>query len=171
MSSRAGRSCGKSAASIRAITTMAFRPGWCAATGTPRMSNWAERLATVILVVAMAGATVGVSDAAENPRGRAAATKPSQKMGLGREALPAEIAAWDSDVRPDGRGLPAGRGTVKQGDQLFAERCASCHGEFGQGIGRLSALAGGHGTLKADRPDKTIGSFWPNLSTVYDYVK
>ncbi|HYJ18495.1 MAG TPA: cytochrome c [Burkholderiales bacterium] len=135
------------------------------------MSNWAERLATLILVVAMAGATAGVSDAAENPRARAAAAKPSQKMGLGREALPAEIAAWDTDVRPDGRGLPAGRGTVKRGEQLFTERCASCHGEFGQGIGRLSALAGGHGTLKADRPDKTIGSFWPDLSTVYDYVK
>jgi mono/diheme cytochrome c family protein len=135
------------------------------------MSSWAERLATVILVVALAGGMIGPVNA-ESARGNAAAAKkPSPKMGLGREALPEEIAAWDTDVRPDGRGLPAGRGTVKQGEALFAERCASCHGEFGQGAGRLSALAGGRGSLKADRPDKTIGSFWPDVSTVYDYIK
>jgi S-disulfanyl-L-cysteine oxidoreductase SoxD len=134
------------------------------------MSNWAERLATVILVSALAGTMIGPVDA-ENVRGNAAAAKPSAKMGLGREALPAEIAAWDTDVGPDGRGLPAGRGTAKQGDQLFQPRCASCHGEFGQGAGRLSALAGGRGSLKADRPDKTIGSFWPDVSTLYDYIK
>jgi cytochrome c len=134
------------------------------------MSNWAERLAAGILVVALAGAMIGRVNA-ENARGNAAAAKPSPKIGLGREALPEEIAAWDTDVRPDGRGLPAGRGTVKRGDAIFAERCASCHGEFGQGAGRLSALAGGRGSLKADRPDKTIGSFWPDLSTLYDYIK
>jgi cytochrome c len=80
-------------------------------------------------------------------------------------------AAWDTDVRPDGRGLPVGKGTVKQGDDLFQEKCASCHGEFGQGVGRWPVLAGGAGTLKADRPDKTVGSFWPDLSTVFDYIK
>ena len=134
------------------------------------MSNWAEPLATVMLVVALAGGMIGPMNA-ESTRGGAATAKPSPKMGLGREALPEEISAWDTDVRPDGRGLRAGRGTVKQGDALFGERCASCHGEFGQGAGRLSALAGGRGSLKADRPDKTIGSFWPDLSTVYDYIK
>jgi cytochrome c len=92
-------------------------------------------------------------------------------MGLGREALPEEIAAWDTDVRPDGKGLPVGRGTVKQGDEIFQERCAACHGEFGQGAARWPALAGGQGTLRADRPDKTIGSFWPGLSTAFDYIK
>jgi cytochrome c len=60
---------------------------------------------------------------------------------------------------------------VKQGDELFQERCASCHGEFGQGAGRYPAIAGGIGTLKADRPDKTVGSFWPDASTVFDYIK
>jgi S-disulfanyl-L-cysteine oxidoreductase SoxD len=134
------------------------------------MSNWAERLATGSLVVALAGGMIGPVNA-ESARGSVATAKSSPKLGLGREALPEEIAAWDTDVLPDGSGLPAGRGTVKQGDQLFQQRCASCHGEFGQGAGRLSALAGGRGSLKADRPDKTIGSFWPDLSTVYDYIR
>ena len=99
----------------------------------------------------------------------AAAAKPAP-LGLGRPALPAEIKAWDIDVRPDGVGLPPGKGTVRQGDELFQAQCASCHGEFGQGNGRWPVLAGGQGTLTADRPEKTIGSFWPDLSTVYDYV-
>ena len=100
-----------------------------------------------------------------------AATKVSSKLGLGRPALPDEIKAWDTDVRPDGKGLPPGKGTVKQGDVIFQAQCASCHGEFGEGAGRWPVLAGGAGTLKADRPDKTIGSFWPDLSTAFDYIK
>jgi mono/diheme cytochrome c family protein len=100
--------------------------------------------------------------------------KPAQfsaLLGLGRAALPEEVKAWDTDVRPDGQGLPVGKGTAKQGDELFQAQCASCHGEFGQGVGRWPVLAGGEGTLKADRPDKTIGSFWPDLSTAFDYIK
>ena len=92
-------------------------------------------------------------------------------LGLGRPALPEEIKAWDQDVRADGKGLPAGSGTVKQGDAIFQAQCAACHGEFGEGVGRWPVLAGGLGTLKADRPDKTVGSFWPDLSTVFDYIK
>ena len=121
------------------------------------MSSWARWLAGGIL----AGLLSCAAFAAEKP----------SKMGLGRAALPEEIAAWDTDVRPDGKGLPVGRGTVKQGDELFQERCAACHGEFGQGAGRWPALAGGQGTLRADRPDKTVGSFWPDLSTAFDYIK
>ncbi|MEX0408402.1 c-type cytochrome [Aquibium sp. LZ166] len=89
---------------------------------------------------------------------------------LGRAATPDEIAAWDIDVRPDGKGLPEGRGTVMQGEGIYTERCAACHGDFGEGIGRWPVLAGGQGSLKAERPEKTIGSYWPHLSTVYDYV-
>lgn len=96
---------------------------------------------------------------------------PSPKLGLGRPALPEEIKAWDTDVRPDGQGLPVGKGTVKQGDALFQKHCSTCHGEFGEGVGRWPVLAGGHGTLKADRPDKTIGSFWSDLSSVFDYIR
>jgi cytochrome c len=122
-----------------------------------------------MLAACLLGGTSG-SSAAQQMAGREIA-KPAAKLGLGRAATAEEIAAWDTDVRPDGRGLPVGKGTVKQGDDLFQEKCASCHGEFGQGVGRWPVLAGGAGTLKADRPDKTVGSFWPDLSTVFDYIK
>lgn len=89
---------------------------------------------------------------------------------LGRPALPEEIKAWDIDVRPDGLGLPEGKGSVPQGEELFQNNCAACHGEFGEGAGRWPVLAGGQGTLKSERPEKTIGSFWPYASTVFDYV-
>ena len=103
-----------------------------------------------------------------NPTVAAAAVQP--KLGLGRAALPEEIKSWDIDVRPDGQGLPQGKGTVAEGDQIFQDQCAACHGEFGQGNGRWPVLAGGQGSLTADRPEKTISSFWPELSTVYDYI-
>lgn len=90
---------------------------------------------------------------------------------LGRVATEDEIAAWDIDIRPDGVGLPEGRGTVAQGEALFADQCASCHGDFGEAVGRWPVLAGGQGTLMNERPEKTVGSFWPYLSTVYDYIR
>jgi cytochrome c len=90
---------------------------------------------------------------------------------LGRVALEEEISAWDIDIRPDGLGLPVGKGTVSQGDVIFAEQCAVCHGDFGEGRDRWPVLAGGQDTLTKERPEKTIGSYWPYLSTVYDYIK
>jgi cytochrome c len=93
------------------------------------------------------------------------------KVGLGRVALPQEVEAWAIDVRPDGKGLPAGKGSVKQGETLFLERCATCHGEFGEGAGRYPVLVGGRDTLKSENPDKTIGSYWPYASTLFDYIR
>ena len=90
---------------------------------------------------------------------------------VGRPALPAEIAAWDIDARPDGKGLPPGQGNVKQGETLYLERCAACHGEFGEGAGRWPELAGGAGTLAHDRPFKTVGSYWPHATTAFDYIR
>ncbi|MGM4917420.1 c-type cytochrome [Tardiphaga sp. 813_E8_N1_3] len=132
------------------------------------MSKSANALILVLAACLLGGTTA--PSVAQQMAGRDV-TKPTAKLGLGRAATAEEIAAWDTDVRPDGRGLPVGKGTVKQGDDLFQEKCASCHGEFGQGVGRWPVLAGGAGTLKADRPDKTVGSFWPDLSTVFDYIK
>ena len=91
--------------------------------------------------------------------------------GLGREAMAEEVAAWDTDIRPDGLGLPVGSGDVLTGEELFVEKCSMCHGEFGEAVGRWPVLAGGFGTLSDKDPVKTIGSYWPYLSTVYDYVQ
>ncbi len=95
----------------------------------------------------------------------------ASELGVGRPPHPAEIAAWDIDARPDGKGLPQGQGSVKQGEALFLERCAACHGEFGEGAGRWPELAGGAGTLAHDRPFKTVGSYWPHATTAFDYIR
>lgn len=92
------------------------------------------------------------------------------KLELGREALAEEIAVWDIDVRPDGTGLPEGSGDVMTGEEIFVEQCAVCHGDFGEGVGRWPVLTGGFNSLTKDRPVKTTGSYWPYLSTVYDYI-
>lgn len=91
-------------------------------------------------------------------------------LGLGTKATPEQVKGWDIDVRPDGKGLPEGKGSVAKGEEIFAERCASCHGDFGEGVDRWPVLAGGQDTLASDRPVKTIGSYWPYLSTVWDYI-
>ncbi|EKD61183.1 MAG: hypothetical protein ACD_54C00362G0006 [uncultured bacterium] len=94
----------------------------------------------------------------------------ADKLGIGRPALPEEVAAWNHDVSPDGTGLPEGSGDVLTGEELFSENCASCHGEFGEGQGNWPKLAGGKGTLADADPLKTVGSYWPHLSTTFDYV-
>jgi hypothetical protein len=103
-----------------------------------------------------------------SPGSAVSAHKP---LGIGRPAKPEEIAGWDIDVRPDGLGLPIGRGTVKEGEALYLERCASCHGEFGESAGRWPILAGGAGTLASHDPVKSVGSYWPYASSVIDYIR
>ena len=89
-----------------------------------------------------------------------ALTSQAFAFDFGRPATPDEIKLWDIDVRPDGKGLPEGGGTVAQGKQVFADNCAACHGDNGQG-GIKDRLVGGQGTLASDMPIKTVGSFWP----------
>lgn len=93
----------------------------------------------------------------------------AERTHLGRPVTPDDIAAWNIDVSGDGAGLPAGRGSVTQGRALFAEVCAACHGDNGQG-GAADVLVGGRGTLATAKPIKTIGSFWPYAPTIFDYV-
>lgn len=116
----------------------------------------------------MTGAAAGIGAAASAmiPAGYAGPVG----FDLGREALAEEIAAWDIDIRPDGQGLPVGSGSVEQGVVLWDDKCATCHGDFGEAVDRWPVIAGGGDTLDGDDPVKTVGSYWPYLSTVYDYV-
>jgi len=91
-------------------------------------------------------------------------------LGIGSPATQEMIAGWDIDIRPDGLGLPDGEGSVADGEGLYEAKCASCHGLFGEGAGRWPVLAGGEGTLDTLHPEKTVGSYWPYASTLWDYI-
>lgn len=91
-------------------------------------------------------------------------------FGLGQAASDVEIAGWDIDVRPDGVGAPIGAGTAIDGEPVYADKCSVCHGDFGEGVDRWPVLVGGTGTLDGIDPVKTVGSYWPYASTVYDYI-
>jgi cytochrome c len=94
----------------------------------------------------------------------------AQSLDLGRVATPDEIAAWDISIDPSGAGLPAGRGSARTGAAIFAAKCAACHGETGGGKPN-DALVGGVGSLLTDKPVKTVGSYWPYATTLFDYIR
>ena len=93
-----------------------------------------------------------------------------RKFNLGKIATKTEIAGWDIDVRPDGLGAPLGSGSAINGEEIYAEQCASCHGDFGEGLDRWPELVGGEDSLDTHDPVKTTGSYWPYASTMYDYI-
>lgn len=120
----------------------------------------------------LAGVALGAGGAAAqtvSPRQAAPA-----RYGIGRPATPSEIAAIDIDVRPDGRGLPAGRGTAAEGAPIYAEKCAACHGATGKEgpndvlVGRASQ---GFSFSQDPSLPHTIGNYWPYATTVFDYVR
>jgi cytochrome c len=111
--------------------------------------------AVVLLLVTIAGHTG--SAAQETPH-------------LGRPATPAEVAGWDISIPPDGTGLPPGSGTPEQGTVVYIQKCQACHGEKGAGQPN-DRLVGGQGTLASANPVRTIGSYWPYATTVFDYVR
>ena len=90
--------------------------------------------------------------------------------GLGEPVAADELAAIDYTVLPNGDGLPPGSGTAREGKAVYDTNCLACHGEGGSG-GVNDVLAGGHGSLTGERPQKTVGSFWPYATTVFDYVR
>ena len=110
------------------------------------------------LACALALCGFGVERIVAAPKEKPGHAEPAKRLGIGREATPQEIAGWDIDIRPDGQGLPPGKGTVKQGEQLYMTHCAACHGEFGESAGRWPILSGGDGTLASHDPVKSIGS-------------
>lgn len=89
----------------------------------------------------------------------------------GTPVSPEELSAFFA-VLPDGKGLPPGKGTAEEGKELYANKCAHCHGEHLEGIKELGGptLVGGRGSLATDKPMKTVESFWPYTSTLYDYI-
>jgi cytochrome c551/c552/cytochrome c5 len=97
----------------------------------------------------------------------AAAAAPWQ--GLGRTATAEEIAGWNIDVRPDGAGLPPGHGSVADGQTIYDERCATCHGTFGESAEYIQ-LAGGVGSLATTSPQRTVGSKLNYATTLWDYI-
>lgn len=138
------------------------------------MSRFPKAIGVGLLAAALLGGTGAVVAAQSSKKGTAVAaggTHASGKYGVGRAAKPEEIAGWDIDIRPDGHGLPPGKGTVQEGEAIYTERCASCHGEFGESAGRWPILAGGVGSLASHDPVKSIGSYWPYPSTVIDYIR
>ena len=94
----------------------------------------------------------------------------SPRFGVGRPPTPDEVRGLGAAVAPDGGGLPEGSGTVAEGRTVYAARCASCHGPSGEGGGVGAALVGGQGTLASPKPLKTVGSYWPYATTLWDYI-
>ena len=95
----------------------------------------------------------------------------AQAPQFGQPISPADLAPWDISIGPDGVGLPAGSGTPAQGATVFAAKCQACHGEKGAG-GPNDRLVGGKGSLAAGQaPVKTVGSYWPYATTLFDYIR
>src|SRR5512134_57714 len=112
-------------------------------------------LAVVMVLVAVAGDTGNTAQETPN---------------LGRPATRAEVSGWDISIPPDGVGLPLGSGTPGQGAIVYTQKCQACHGEKGAGKPN-DPLVGGQGTLTSKSPVRTIGSYWPYATTVFDYVR
>ncbi|WP_372624763.1 c-type cytochrome [Falsiroseomonas sp.] len=91
--------------------------------------------------------------------------------GIGRAATSQEIAGWDIAVRGDGHNLPPGSGTAQQGEELYVQHCAACHGDFGEGLERWPALMGGRGSLRGPEVRRTVGSYWQHAPAVFDYIR
>jgi cytochrome c len=126
------------------------------------MSSSLDRHVSQLIFFAIAGSFAFAASAAESH-------KPGY-YGYGTPATQEQIDGWNIDVRPDGKGLPPGSGSVSKGADIYADQCAACHGTFGEGEGRYPKLAGGEGTLKAERPEPTVGSYWPFATTLFDYI-
>jgi S-disulfanyl-L-cysteine oxidoreductase SoxD len=95
----------------------------------------------------------------------------AESPNLGKAASPEEIASWDVSIGPDGAGLPPGSGTPQQGEQVYLAKCLACHGDKGSGKPNDQLVGGQRSLQPGQAPVKTIGSFWPYATTVFDYVR
>ena len=113
--------------------------------------------AALVVAGCAAGAHMGPGTRVETPN-------------LGQPATADDIVAWDISVAPDGVGLPPGGGTAAKGAAVYEQKCQACHGAKGAGQPN-DRLVGGQGTLASKTPVRTIGSYWPYATTVFDYVR
>lgn len=120
------------------------------------------------LVLAATLAAIATAAAMAPAARDARVVQEAQTSGVGRTP-PAPQTLADVDVLPDGRGLPPGSGTAADGKAVYAARCASCHGATGR-EGPNDVLAGGRGTLASAQPVRTVGSYWPHATTLWDYI-
>ena len=102
--------------------------------------------------------------------GRGWAQQPVHGPMLGQPVTEGEITRWDFSVDRNGRGLPPGAGSAGQGEPLYRQKCEKCHGPDGRGAS-AAELAGGIGSLAGAYPDKTIGSYWPYATPLFDYIR
>jgi len=101
----------------------------------------------------------------------AAPASAADAPAFGQPIAPSDLAPWDISIGPAGAGLPPGRGTPAQGVAVFVAKCQACHGEKGAGKPN-DVLVGGFGTIASDKPAvKTVGSYWPYATTLFDYVR
>ena len=143
-------------------------------TARVRVSPAMPVLIAIVIGVATSAAQQTAPAATTSPRKTAPAAPARQAApkgpGLGKPATPAQVEAADVSIGPDGAGLPPGSGTAAQGEAVFNTKCLACHGP--QGAGSVNdRLVGGQGTLASSAPLKTIGSYWPYATTVFDYVR
>jgi cytochrome c len=89
---------------------------------------------------------------------------------LGRTPSKEEIQAWNQAIGPQGKELPPGSGTAKQGEKIFADKCAACHGPAGEGSQLAPRLIGGRGALNIPTPSRTLANYWPFATTIWDYI-
>ena len=103
---------------------------------------------------------------ASSARGDPAGDAPHLGMPMSHD----EVAKWDLTIFPDGRGLPPGHGTAKEGRQIYERQCASCHGDEGQGA-TAEELVSEPTPPTVDNPSKAIGSYWPFAPTIFDFIR
>ena len=143
----------------------------------------ATPLPALIAAVALAGAGLLLPAPAAGQNAGGTAADAPESFGFGRAATAEEVAAWDIDIMPDGTGLPEGEGTAASGAPIYAQQCAVCHGQSGEGgiadrlVGHTPETTPPFGpryeAWRGDGPDVpySVGNYWPYATTLFDYIR